>query len=566
MGFDDPSTWKENAIGFNKSIDGGVHWGTAERILNITGIRGFWYHKNSAVPKKPIRINSFPSMAVDKSGGQYNGYIYIVWANEGAGSDSADIHLSKSTDDGSTWSTPIKVNNDNTTNDQWFPWITVDSNGMVTITFYDSRNDPNNQLTETWCAESTDGGNTFNNFQVSSGAFTPYPIYSNGYMGDYIGITSVPYNSFSVWMSYANNGKYQAYNSDRLLELASQNESKYYAATSDNHNRVLAQGNNLYESFMSGGEIFVRRTTNGGSSWDVTNRISAGNGNNIKPSMVVYPVSGFTDTVAAVWARQLSTYTYNIYFASSGNSGLTWSTPSVIVGNVAVSSYQFGGPQPVICGVAYRGAPPPPPPGDPSLPYTHRLLIVYTTNSGLKYGYLDYYGGTYGGSFNYSISTSAPGQNIWFPSLVSNGNLLGDAYLTYDARYYQTVYSKHYNASTNSWSSEAVVYDGTSEGSFDRYPCITIGSTGQYIYDTWNAYNQSTKLYFIRFRQGNTYNNTWNSWMWSYTNNTDNLFYPSITGYSSSQVDKLAITEYSIRVTKFIYTKLMYHLKPGKHM
>ncbi|HLG32467.1 MAG TPA: sialidase family protein, partial [Ignavibacteriaceae bacterium] len=156
----------EDAIGFAKSTDGGVTW-TRNRIYGALtpngnfnfGIRGFFANKNG------IRTASFPSMAVDKSGGPNNGNIYITWPQRGvspAGNDP-DIVLIKSTNGGTTWSAPIRINDDliNNVKDQYYPWATVDqSNGRVSLVWYDSRDVPNNQA-EVFMAHSVDGGNTF---------------------------------------------------------------------------------------------------------------------------------------------------------------------------------------------------------------------------------------------------------------------------------------------------------------------------------------------------------------------------------------------------------------------
>ncbi|MCD6256085.1 MAG: exo-alpha-sialidase, partial [Deltaproteobacteria bacterium] len=201
----------EDGVGFNKSLDGGASWQRPSRIFNIQGIRDWWTHKNPE--GEPIRVNSFPSMAVDRSGGIWNGTIYLVWTDRRYG--DPDILLSKSTDMGATWTNPIRVNNDTLGNgkDQWFPWITVNPYGVISIVFYDSRNDPNNQLTEVWVAQSSDGGQTFTNFRVSDMAFMPYPIPGTayGYMGDYIGITSKIGKAYPCWMDNRNNGIYQVY-------------------------------------------------------------------------------------------------------------------------------------------------------------------------------------------------------------------------------------------------------------------------------------------------------------------------------------------------------------------
>jgi|GEM_PF-2205570 len=331
----------------------------------------------------------------------------------------------------------------------------------------------------------------------------------------------------------------------QLFALAYQNQSTYYGASSDNHNRTLAKGNNLYETFSSGGEIFVRQSSNNGSSWNYTNRISIGNGNNSVPSIVVYPTTATTDTVNVVWQRSLGSNYYDIYYAMSGNSGASWSSPILLEHNVLVSSYQYGGPQPVIAGIATTNAPPPPAgPVQPMLPttYYHGVLVVYTSNAGL-YSTYDYFKNSiYGGWTNpVSIRTTAPGSEVWFPSLASyGGTSCSTANLSYDARYYHKIYSNSFSTATNSWSGEAVVYDGSAQMSYDRQSCIAASG---YLFDAWNSYNSSTGYYTVKFREG-TYPNTWQSWQWTYPGTTANYWYPSIASYYSSNY-YVAITDYS---------------------
>lgn len=189
----------EDAIGFTKSTDGGVNW-TRARIYSAPnfGIRG-------NIKSTSIRVSSFPSMAVDRSGGPYNGYIYIVWPQRGvapAGSDP-DIVLIRSTDGGSTWSTPVRVNNDpmNNGKDQYYPWCTVDqASGRLNIVFYDSR-EVHNDSAGVFMATSIDGGLTFENFKVSDAKFRPKSIsgLATGYQGDYIGIAALNNRAYPYW-------------------------------------------------------------------------------------------------------------------------------------------------------------------------------------------------------------------------------------------------------------------------------------------------------------------------------------------------------------------------------
>jgi hypothetical protein len=204
----------EKAIGFAKSTNGGVSFQPAVRIINNTrGIRTSGVGKN-------MRVNSFPVMALDISGGSYNGNIYVVWTNIGVpgvntGSD-ADVYLIKSTNGGSTWSSPTKVNQDPSGlgKKHYFPWITCDpETGGLSVIWYDDRNVGSSQV-EVWCANSFDGGDTWEDFKVSDIAFTPAPIpgLASSYMGDYLGIAARGGKVYPVWTDNRN-GLYMAYTS-----------------------------------------------------------------------------------------------------------------------------------------------------------------------------------------------------------------------------------------------------------------------------------------------------------------------------------------------------------------
>ncbi|MCX6164743.1 MAG: sialidase family protein, partial [Ignavibacteriae bacterium] len=80
-----------------------------------------------------IRMNSFPRIDVDRSGGPRNGWIYIVVSQKNlapAGTDP-DIVLHRSTDGGTTWSAGIRVNQDPLNNGkyQFFNAVNVDEYG-----------------------------------------------------------------------------------------------------------------------------------------------------------------------------------------------------------------------------------------------------------------------------------------------------------------------------------------------------------------------------------------------------------------------------------------------------
>ncbi|MBK7030772.1 MAG: T9SS type A sorting domain-containing protein [Bacteroidales bacterium] len=191
----------ENALAMAKSLDGGATWQPAYRIINnIKGIRNHNVTQN-------MRVNSFPSMAVDISDGENRGNIYVVWTNVNTPGvntgQGVEVYLIKSEDEGVTWSTPVKVNSDplGTGKQHYLPWVCTDpSNGNVAVIFYDNRNVASAQA-EAWCAVSVDGAETFEDFAVSDVAFTPSPIpnMASSYMGDYLAIGADKGVVYPVW-------------------------------------------------------------------------------------------------------------------------------------------------------------------------------------------------------------------------------------------------------------------------------------------------------------------------------------------------------------------------------
>lgn len=203
------SPFKEIFLGFASSSTGGENWVVNENAFEVDGITGILEEKDN------IRVNGLPGIAVDTTSGPRRGWIYIVTGQAGlfpAGPDP-DIILHRSEDGGATWSAPIRVNQDAPGNGkiQFFPTIHIDRYGAVNVIFYDDRNTTPDS-TGVFLARSADGGNTWNEWEISDHNFKPTPIggLGQGYMGDNIDITSTPEKLWPVWMDNST-GTYQVW-------------------------------------------------------------------------------------------------------------------------------------------------------------------------------------------------------------------------------------------------------------------------------------------------------------------------------------------------------------------
>jgi len=112
-----------------------------------------------------------PQLALDRSGGTYEGRLYYTFTAYGIDTleqSTLDIYLSYSDDEGVSWTDPIIVNDDLGERHNYYSSIAVNEEGTLVLAWYDRRNDLNNQsLTEYYMAYSEDGGANFEQFPVT---------------------------------------------------------------------------------------------------------------------------------------------------------------------------------------------------------------------------------------------------------------------------------------------------------------------------------------------------------------------------------------------------------------
>lgn len=177
--------------GVMRSTDGGDHWGPPIVVSNNPVA-------NDVDPDNgvPMRTGAdvgggIPDIAVDPGSGK----LYVVWEDSRfSGGDHNDIALSTSTDDGRTWSPPVKVNKTPVPVEAFTPMADVMPNGDVGVTYYDIRNNtPDPGLpTDYFIVTSTDGGATWTESRITPTSFddTLAPNSRGYFLGDYQGLSN----------------------------------------------------------------------------------------------------------------------------------------------------------------------------------------------------------------------------------------------------------------------------------------------------------------------------------------------------------------------------------------
>jgi hypothetical protein len=205
VAFENFNTEDENQYLFVRSRDGGV---TFEGPFFVTPVFDVNFPEAGATGGRPdctqrgqqegrivytnscFRSNAGGNVVVDKRGGDFADDFYLVMSDNRNGtraSSNADVFLFRSTDGGSTWIGPSRVNNDRSDlgtvsrdcepteedclddfgNDQWWPWVDINNKGHLNVAFKDRRLDrdsvahewptsrqrPGNYLVWTWGAQ-----------------------------------------------------------------------------------------------------------------------------------------------------------------------------------------------------------------------------------------------------------------------------------------------------------------------------------------------------------------------------------------------------------------------------
>lgn len=167
----------------------------------------------AAIPAQPNRkIDAEAGLAWDRSGGPHNGRLYLMYTDRpNTSSFDTDIYVRYSDNNGASWSSPVRANDDPSGNgkSQFLPRIALDqTTGNIAVSFYDCRNSPGNNTTEFWAAVSTNGGDSFlPNVKASAGvssALVTAIANTKFDYGDYSGLTFYGGVFYPCWSDNSN--------------------------------------------------------------------------------------------------------------------------------------------------------------------------------------------------------------------------------------------------------------------------------------------------------------------------------------------------------------------------
>ena len=180
---------------FYRSTDGGNSWSLVNTGPTFAG------------PGITTCPNSYFACMFTDNGGTWrhmgwgqpaalNGKVHYVYASRRTG-DAGDVFYVRSTDNGNTFSAPLKLNTDTTTRPQWQPNLSAATDGSLLAVWYDAREsaacanaNPAVPCYRMWARKSTDEGATWLADMEFSDVVTPLPGQQDPgiiaeYRGDY---------------------------------------------------------------------------------------------------------------------------------------------------------------------------------------------------------------------------------------------------------------------------------------------------------------------------------------------------------------------------------------------
>ncbi|MDB5338597.1 MAG: hypothetical protein JWN70_4216 [Planctomycetaceae bacterium] len=203
----------------NRDSNGVVNGVTMGPDRTVVSTNSGIFESYAADSAQSAWFGSSAQIAYDRSNGPNRGRLYLVYVTEAVDEfDNSDIFLKFSDNNGTTWSPPIRINDDVGSSTQFLPSLSVDPVlGLVVVGWYDARNDTagggidtnnvSNDEVQYFISSSNDGGVTFApNVVVSDGASRRARDFggANEAFGAHTGVAAYDGDAYVTWADNSN--------------------------------------------------------------------------------------------------------------------------------------------------------------------------------------------------------------------------------------------------------------------------------------------------------------------------------------------------------------------------
>jgi len=246
--------------------------------------------------------------------------IYVAWSDQTPGNN--EIYFRKSTDSGSSWQASKRLTYN--TGSSWWPSIAVYGTSIYVVWMDDTSGNK-----EIYFRKSADDGATWQSqkrLTSNSGESWNPKIVENG-------------NAiFIVWTDNTP-GNYEIYFIKSIDGGATWQSAKKLTNTAGDSFRpsIANSGSKLcivwYDITPGNREIYFRKSTDGGDTWQTTKRLTNNAGESRYPKIALD-----SSNIYAVW-QDSTPGNYEIYFRKSADDGATWQPAKRITNDSGDSEY-----------------------------------------------------------------------------------------------------------------------------------------------------------------------------------------------------------------------------------
>lgn len=313
---DDTSNVTESDVYYSRSTDGGLTYSPRKKISS----------------GNPLGFNS--TLALDA-----NGAVYVAWTgfNEGqlASQLGLEVYLSKSTDGGNTFSSPVGISSTSQRAD--LANIAIDKSGNVMATYLEvSTSSP-----KLFAARSSNGGASFStrvqvsqSGEVLSGLGGPIAFDSTG--AAYVVYSNLAASLPTINLAIASDG--QRFSTSKVISDAS---VAAFAA-----NLALDRSDNLYVTFYNRGftfpffsrEVMLIRSTDHGNTF----RPQIDASNTFGESTIPFLILGKSGEVNLVWQDTEDDDAGDPFLSRSTDGGIAFTAPINLSANLGTTTFATG--------------------------------------------------------------------------------------------------------------------------------------------------------------------------------------------------------------------------------